>query len=59
MPLTKALVELHGGRIELASVVDVGTEVTVRFPKSRIIAPSGGAGGYPLRSSLPGRFGPG
>ncbi|MCZ6741268.1 MAG: HAMP domain-containing sensor histidine kinase, partial [Alphaproteobacteria bacterium] len=53
LPLTKALVELHGGRIELASVVDVGTEVTIRFPKSRIVAPSGSAG-YPLRSSLPG-----
>ena len=51
MPLTKALVELHGGRIELASVVDVGTEVTIRLPKSRIVAPRGDAG-YPLRSSL-------
>ncbi|MCH8238304.1 MAG: DegT/DnrJ/EryC1/StrS family aminotransferase [Proteobacteria bacterium] len=53
LSLTKALVELHGGGIELASVVDVGTEVTIRFPKSRIVASSGGAG-YPLRSSLPG-----
>ncbi len=51
LPLTKALVELHGGRIELASVVDVGTEVTIRLPKSRIVAPRGDAG-YPLRSSL-------
>ncbi|MCH9051958.1 MAG: PAS-domain containing protein, partial [Proteobacteria bacterium] len=53
LPLTKALVELHGGGIELTSVVDVGTEVTIRFPKSRIVAAGGGAG-YPLRSSLPG-----
>jgi signal transduction histidine kinase len=53
LPLTKALVELHGGRMELVSVVDVGTEVTIRFPKSRVVAPSGGSG-YPLRTSLPG-----
>ncbi len=53
MPLTKALVELHGGRIELASVVDVGTEIIIRFPKSCIVAPRGDAG-YPLSSSLPG-----
>ncbi|MCH7710400.1 MAG: PAS-domain containing protein, partial [Proteobacteria bacterium] len=53
LPLTKALVELHGGGIELASVIDVGTEVTIRFPKSRVVAAGGGAG-YPLRSSLPG-----
>jgi PAS domain S-box-containing protein len=52
LPLTKALVELHGGKIELTSVVDIGTEVTIRFPKSRIVAPRGSTG-YPLRSSLP------
>lgn len=37
LPLTKALVELHGGCLDLQSQVDVGTTVTVRFPASRII----------------------
>ncbi len=37
LPLTKALVELHGGRFDLQSQVGVGTTVTVRFPATRII----------------------
>jgi PAS domain S-box-containing protein len=37
LPLTKSLVELHGGSFELQSTVDVGTTVTVRFPASRIV----------------------
>jgi signal transduction histidine kinase len=36
LPLTKALVELHGGTIELASLPGVGTTATVKFPASRI-----------------------
>ena len=36
LPLTKALVELHGGILDLQSKVDVGTTVTVRFPAERI-----------------------
>ena len=36
LPLTKALVELHGGSLDLQSAVDVGTTVTVRFPAERI-----------------------
>ncbi|MCH8197089.1 MAG: hypothetical protein IH904_03305 [Proteobacteria bacterium] len=38
LPLTKALVELHGGYLDLQSEVSVGTTVTVRFPAERIIA---------------------
>lgn len=37
LPLTKALVELHGGSLDLQSQVDVGTTVTVRFPAARIV----------------------
>jgi signal transduction histidine kinase len=37
LPLTKALVELHGGRFDLQSQVGVGTTATVRFPATRII----------------------
>ncbi len=37
LPLTKALVELHGGCFDLQSQVGVGTTVTLRFPESRVI----------------------
>ena len=37
LPLTKALVELHGGSLDLQSQVGVGTTVTVRFPAERIV----------------------
>lgn len=32
LPLTKALVELHGGRLELTSALAVGTRVSIMFP---------------------------
>ncbi len=38
LPLTKALVEQHGGTLDLQSKVGVGTTVTVRFPAERIVA---------------------
>ena len=38
LPLTKSLVELHGGSMDLQSDVGVGTTVTVRFPADRIVA---------------------
>ncbi len=38
LPLTKALVDQHGGSLELQSEVSVGTTVTVRFPAERIVA---------------------
>jgi len=37
LPLTKALVELQGGSLDLESTVNVGTTVTVRFPVERIV----------------------
>ncbi len=43
LPLTKALVELHGGRFELQSQIGVGTTATVRFPATRIIRSRHGA----------------
>jgi signal transduction histidine kinase len=36
-PLVKDLIELHGGSISIESQVDIGTIVTVRFPRDRII----------------------
>ena len=37
LPLSKALVELHGGSMDLQSSLGVGTSVTVRFPAERIL----------------------
>ena len=39
LPLTKALVELQGGTLDLQSELGVGTTVTVRFPADRIVIP--------------------
>ncbi|MCG8356010.1 MAG: HAMP domain-containing histidine kinase, partial [Kiloniellales bacterium] len=37
LPLTKGLVELHKGRIEIDSELDSGTIVTVTFPAERVV----------------------
>ena len=37
LPLTKSLVEMHGGSLDLQSQVSAGTTVTVRFPAERIV----------------------
>jgi signal transduction histidine kinase len=39
LPLTKNLVELHGGKFALASVLGRGTTVTLRLPPWRIVSP--------------------
>ncbi len=36
LPLTKSLVELHGGSLNLQSELGAGTTVTVRFPAERL-----------------------
>jgi signal transduction histidine kinase len=37
LPLTKRMIELHGGRLELKSTLGLGTTATLVFPKSRIV----------------------
>ncbi|MCH9053471.1 MAG: PAS domain-containing protein [Proteobacteria bacterium] len=37
LPLTKSLVEMHGGSLDLQSEEGAGTTVTVRFPSERIV----------------------
>ncbi len=49
LPLTKALVELHGGYLDLQSQIGVGTTVTVRFPAARIVT-AGANATYPSKS---------
>jgi len=41
LPLTKAIVEMHGGRLELQSAPGKGTTVTVVLPAERVIDPHG------------------
>jgi two-component system cell cycle sensor histidine kinase PleC len=38
LPLSKALTEMHGGRLDLQSKLGVGTVVTVELPPERIAA---------------------
>jgi signal transduction histidine kinase len=40
LPLVKAIMELHGGSLELKSELGVGTQVTVIFPPERVLAQS-------------------
>jgi len=38
LPLTKALVELHGGTLSIASAAGAGTTVTIAFPPERLVS---------------------
>ncbi len=49
LPLTKAIVELHGGALEIESEVDVGTRVTVRFPPERIVTANAEPAQFPAQ----------
>lgn len=37
LPLSKRLMELHGGRLDLESALDKGTAVTITFPPARTV----------------------
>ncbi|HTP83890.1 MAG TPA: ATP-binding protein [Alphaproteobacteria bacterium] len=43
LPLAKRLIELHGGRLDIVSTPDAGTEMTVRMPASRLLRTEIGA----------------
>jgi signal transduction histidine kinase len=36
LPLTKSMIELHGGKLEIKSEIEAGTEVILRFPPARL-----------------------
>ena len=38
LALTRAMVELHGGSIQIASELGKGTTVFTRFPRERVIS---------------------
>ena len=40
LPLTKAMIEMHGGKLEIASISSHGTTATLVFPAERVRGPS-------------------
>jgi signal transduction histidine kinase len=42
LPLTKKIMELHGGGLDIASELGVGTRVVARFPAARVLSLPGG-----------------
>ena len=40
LPLTKAMVEMHGGKLEIASISNHGTTATLVFPADRVRDPN-------------------
>jgi signal transduction histidine kinase len=56
LPLAKAMMEMHGGSLRVASAPGQGTTVSLLFPPERVVAPSDSTGNAPearARSSSP------
>lgn len=51
LPIAKALVELHGGALYIASQQNEGTEVVITFPGRDTVAACGAAAMYDVRNS--------
>lgn len=47
LPITKSFADLHGGSLNIASILGAGTVVTIVFPPERVI----GAGGPAANSA--------
>ena len=52
LPLSRTMAEMHGGHLEIESAVNVGTIITVRFPRDRVLMP-----GQELAALAPGLTG--
>lgn len=48
LAIVRSLVGLHGGKLELSSTVDEGTDVRVLFPQDRVILDAASRDGTPL-----------
>lgn len=48
LPLCKSLIELHGGYLDFQSELGVGSTVTIRFPKERVVSAEGRTTNTPL-----------
>ncbi|MEE8608045.1 MAG: PAS-domain containing protein [Nitrospiraceae bacterium] len=48
LPLCKSLIELHGGYLDFQSELGVGSTVTIRFPKERVVSAEGSTTNTPL-----------
>lgn len=48
LPLTKSMIELHGGRLDIASVPGQGTRMSLVFPADRVLAPVVDADSAPI-----------
>ncbi|MCZ6813418.1 MAG: PAS-domain containing protein [Alphaproteobacteria bacterium] len=48
LPLCKSLIELHGGYLDFQSEFGVGSTVTIRFPKERVVSAEGSTTNTPL-----------
>ena len=46
LPLAKSMIELHGGRLDIASTPGSGTTATIWFPAERILFPSQLSGAF-------------
>jgi signal transduction histidine kinase len=51
LPLVKAMMELHGGALELKSTLGVGTEATIVFPPDRLRPPTQGLVGVAAQAA--------
>jgi two-component system cell cycle sensor histidine kinase PleC len=51
LPIAKALVELHGGALYIASQQNEGTEIVITFPGRETVAASAAAATYDVRNS--------
>ena len=40
LPLINMLIQLHGGTMKLTSAKGEGTQIILRFPKNRVVAPT-------------------